>query len=334
MLFFRRRVQCDRANVLIWCGSFWGRDHLTIGDAHAVQNLSERLAASGFEHCILSKSAWPFKSAPTVRDSRELRDDIDSLTLVCGPLAAHPALIRLMQKHPRARKLAVGVSVLDNHLDFARSFDAVLPRDGTAGAAFDMAPARFGENSDVPAPERGQPIALCFVGPQAEYGAGRKSIHRQAQDLLTRCVRGTGLPTKAISTVLSSRHRDERKILEDFRSVQLVATTRLHGSLYSLLTRRPVVALDQIPGGAKVSEVLARIGWPLVFRADEADEKRVAAALQTALSGELRDEVERARAELISLSQAALVAAANVVVTGTPGAGEEPGRGVRTKIAS
>ena len=311
---WRRRVKCDRRHVLVWCGSFWGREHLTIGDAHAVQNLSEQLDALGFEHCILSKSDWEFTSAPTVRAIRDLRDDIDSLTLVCGPLAEHPRLRQLMEKHHRARKIAVGVSVLANQMEFARSFDEILARDGTPDAAFDLAPARFANTSIAPDPARDQPIALCFVGKQAEYGAGRLSLDKQAEDRLMRSARRTGLPMRAVSTVLSGRHNRERQILGGFRTSQMIATTRLHGSLYALLNGRPVVAVDQIPGGAKVSDVLDRIGWPLVFRADQADDKLIDEAFEIARSGAVRTDVERARLEVISRSEAALRNAVDLIV--------------------
>jgi hypothetical protein len=313
---WRRRVKCDRRHVLLWCGSFWGRQHLTIGDAHAVQNLSERLDASGFEHCIVSQSDWKFTNAPTVRRICDLGEDIDSLILVCGPLAEHARLRQLIEEHHRARKIAVGVSVLANHAEFARCFDEVLARDGTPDAAFDLAPARFGANPTAPVPASNQPIALCFVGKQAEYGAGRSSLHKQAEDRLMRGAKRTGLPVKAVSTVLSGRHNGERQILEAFQTSQIVATTRLHGSLYALLNGRPVVALDQIPGGAKVSDVLCRIGWPLVFRADQADERLIEDAFETARSGGVRGDVERARLELISRSEAALRKAVDLIVKG------------------
>jgi hypothetical protein len=287
---------------------------LTLGDAHAVENLSERLHAAGFEHCILSKSDWEFTSAPTVRSVGELADHLDSMILVCGPLAEHPRLRQLIERYRSASKIAVGVSVLANHLEFAACFDEILARDGTPDAAFDLAPARFVNTSMTIDPARDQPIALCFVGKQAEYGAGRSSVHKEAQDRLMRSAKRTGLPMRAVSTVLSGRRNGERKIMAGFQGSQMVATTRLHGSLYALLTGRPVVALDQIPGGAKVWDVLGRIGWPLVFRADQSDDRLIDEAFEVARSAAICAEVERARLEVISRSEAALRKAVDLVV--------------------
>lgn len=297
---------------------------MTIGDAHAVENLSERLRASGFEHCILSESDWEFTSAPTVRTIRDLGDHLDSLILVCGPLAEHARLRELIEKHPCARKIGVGVSVLANQTAFTRCFDAVLARDGTPDATFDLAPARFAAIPTVPPPANERSIALCFVGKQAEYGAGRSSLHKQAHDLLMRSAKRTGLPLKTVSTVLSGPRNGERQILEGFQGSQIVATTRLHGSLYGLLNGRAVVAVDQIPGGAKVSDVLGRIGWPLVFRADQADEKLIDEAFQIARSGDLRNDIERARRELIARSEAALRKSVSLIVEGRCRSSREP----------
>lgn len=313
---WRRGPKSESRNALLWWGSFYDRKHLTIGDAHATANLSRGLAARGFKHCIVSRGSYPFESAPAVRRIADLRDDLESIVFVCGPLNEHAELRRLLERQPRARKIAVGVSVLANQRAFAERFDAVLARDGTASASFDLAPARFGDLPRAAAPQPDQPIGLCFVGRQGEYGAGRLSLHERAEGLLTESARRTGAPSRSISTLLVKGAASERDILAAFAGAQMIATTRLHGSLYGLLQGRAVVAMDQIPGGAKVQDVLGRIGWPLVLRADQADPEAVEAAFRTARSASIAEQVERARAELIRRSQAALGAAVRLIAGG------------------
>jgi hypothetical protein len=95
------RPRANGRNVLLWWGSFHAREHLTISDAHGVQNLSERLDAAGFRHCILSRSSWTFGSAPTVRSIRQLPERLDSLIFVCGLSASifidHEPLLRRVE---------------------------------------------------------------------------------------------------------------------------------------------------------------------------------------------------------------------------------------------
>ena len=51
-----------------------------------------------------------------------------------------------------------------------------------------------------------------------------------------------------------------------------MVTTRLHGMVLSLRQGVPAVAIDAIPGGAKVTRQAAALGWPAALRADVSDE--------------------------------------------------------------
>jgi polysaccharide pyruvyl transferase WcaK-like protein len=62
--------------------------------------------------------------------------------------------------------------------------------------------------------------------------------------------------------------------------MDVVVTTRLHGTVLALKHGVPVVAIDPVAGGAKVRRQANTIGWRVVFNADDlADE-----ALQKAFS--------------------------------------------------
>jgi hypothetical protein len=93
-----------------------------------------------------------------------------------------------------------------------------------------------------------------------------------------------------------------------------VATTRLHGALFALALGKPVLALDQVGGGgAKVRSVLTRIGWPLIFDAENASQTEIDRALSAALSPEIVPIVERCRDEAIRQSVAALEASVEAI---------------------
>jgi hypothetical protein len=92
-----------------------------------------------------------------------------------------------------------------------------------------------------------------------------------------------------------------------------VATTRLHGSLYSLAAGRAPIAIDQVRGGAKVGAALELIRWPLWFRAEEADPTALSSALQSALAGDYQPDLERCRDEAIERSVDAVERAARLI---------------------
>ena len=63
------------------------------------------------------------------------------------------------------------------------------------------------------------------------------------------------------------------------RKVDVLITNRLHGLVFALKGGVPVLAVDSIAGGDKVSKQAQVLNWPGIFRSDELDlEKMVAAA--------------------------------------------------------
>jgi hypothetical protein len=74
-----------------------------------------------------------------------------------------------------------------------------------------------------------------------------------------------------MSTMIEPTTNNVEMIQQGFATAGVVATTSLHGALFALLHGCPPIAIDQVEGGSKVSAVLGRIRWPLVFRADEVD---------------------------------------------------------------
>ena len=51
--------------------------------------------------------------------------------------------------------------------------------------------------------------------------------------------------------------------------MDLVITTRLHGTVLSLKNGIPVIPIDPVLDGAKVSKQVREIGWPLLFHAED-----------------------------------------------------------------
>jgi polysaccharide pyruvyl transferase WcaK-like protein len=54
-----------------------------------------------------------------------------------------------------------------------------------------------------------------------------------------------------------------------------VISTRLHGMVFALKRGVPVVAIDAIAGGAKVTAQAKAVGWPLVLNSDTIDADQI-----------------------------------------------------------
>lgn len=309
MRIFKHRTGC----LLIWWGSFAERGSATIGDLHAVQNLSEALVAADVEHAVISNVASRSWRVPVFREIRKIERHVSTLVFVCGPLLETDGLRRILERFPRARKIAVAVSILpEQSRAVSERFDWILARDGLAHCSFDLAPARYRTRPPPAPPPASAPIGLCLRGLQTEYGPGRLSQHERIRQMFEQAATHWRRETTPIDTVLRQNKDPGFELDHRFGSTGAVATTRMHGALYALLNGRPPIAIDQIPGGAKVSSLLGAIEWPHVYPHD-VSMPIVEAALGEALSGQLTSAAQHAREEIITRSEDALRRAVRVI---------------------
>jgi hypothetical protein len=86
--------------------------------------------------------------------------------------------------------------------------------------------------------------------------------------------------------------RTPREIESLISKMDALVTTRLHGVVLALKNGVPVVALDAVVGGGKLSKQCVRIGWKNVLSLDTIDEQQFAKALDYTLTGEARSEAQ------------------------------------------
>ncbi len=277
--FLQPRTLDAPPTVILWWGTLGYAGKVTLGDLHAVENLSRALTERGHRHAILSHPDLRLAGHLSVDDIFALRRTISRIVFVCGPLLDRAWLRDFFAVHAAARKFAVGVSILPAEQRMTARFDGVVARDGVAESYFDLAPYGLsaGELAPQIPPRR---VGLCLRGPQKEYGAGRQSQHDKAGRLFADAIRAHGFEMHEIDTELTPEQGADA-IASRFRDADLIFTTRMHGALLGLAIGRPVIAIDQIPGGAKVTAVMGRIGWPLTFAAETV----TAADLDAAIAG-------------------------------------------------
>jgi polysaccharide pyruvyl transferase WcaK-like protein len=82
--------------------------------------------------------------------------------------------------------------------------------------------------------------------------------------------------------------RTPREVESLIARMDVVVTTRLHGTVLALKNGVPVVAIDPISGGAKIKRQAETVGWPIVFTADALDAEELQSAFNYCLSDEAR----------------------------------------------
>jgi polysaccharide pyruvyl transferase WcaK-like protein len=83
--------------------------------------------------------------------------------------------------------------------------------------------------------------------------------------------------------VVGRRSRDVEAALA---RVDAVVTTRMHGLVLALRHGVPAVAVDAVPGGAKVARQAAVLGWPAVVTVDDVTAEKLSAWLAWALGAD------------------------------------------------
>ncbi|MFN2494288.1 MAG: polysaccharide pyruvyl transferase family protein [Pseudonocardiaceae bacterium] len=231
----------------------------TAGDVLSMERVHRALGEAG----LSVEVAW----SPVFRPGALSLDDADPdrythLVFACGP--AHGAQVRLLHsRFSRCRRIAVGVSVIDPTDPAVTGFDRVLARDG------EVAPGR--RDLSASAPTRTVPVIGVVLAPgQPEYGERRRhdTVHQRLATWLAEqdCVR---IPIDTRLDPRNWRHAATPDQLDSlFGRLDAVLTTRLHGLVLALRLGVPVLAVDPVAGGGKVSAQADAWTWPALVTAE------------------------------------------------------------------
>ncbi|OOY13690.1 hypothetical protein BMG00_07985 [Thioclava marina] len=265
----------------------------TVGDVEVLHQVTRRLRDLGV----------PFEVAPFSKRRTEMFDEwVDVSTLdprdyshvvfVCGPLTR-----KMMEKRWETLRhfehcAFIGVNLtMVADLEAFNPFDALIERDSNRVTRPDL--SFLQEEPRVPV------LGLCLVDSQREYGSRQR--HAKAKDLLEGLIRRSGAACIEIDTVLAPNRQQHVENgfynAAQFESavarVDVLLTTRLHGTVLALKNGVPAISIDAVLGGDKVSRQTREIGWEEVFEADSVTEEELDRALERCL---LPDARERARA--------------------------------------
>lgn len=206
--------------------------------------------------------------------------DYSHLLFVCGPFGESETVRFLLQRFAHCQKIGINVSMLQDLEDW-NPFHLLLERDSSRTARPDITFAA--SRPKVPV------VGVCLVEPQHEYGD--RSRHQDANKAIHRVLEQREAATVQIDTRLdinSTGLRTPAEIESLITRMDVMLTTRLHGIVLSLKNGVPVIAIDAILGGAKVSRQARRIGWPHVFAVDTLDQRALLEAFDFCVTDEAR----------------------------------------------
>jgi Polysaccharide pyruvyl transferase len=227
----------------------------TAGDVLAMEAVAAALAEAEIG-CELAWSPVLRPQGLTLEQAAPCR--YTHLVFACGPVHG-PLVAGLHDRYRACTRIAVGVSVVDPADPAVAGFDVVLPRDAPgAGPQRDLS---------AQAPVAPVPVAgIVLADAQPEYGTVQAGSAVTAG--LSRWLTGLDCARVPLDTRLEARDWAHCATPGQFESVirrlDVVVTTRLHGLVLALKNGVPVLAVDPVPGGAKVTAQARAWDWPVL----------------------------------------------------------------------
>lgn len=184
--------------------------------------------------------------------------DYTHLLWVCGPMTRGPRQTALRERFAACRLVALDVSRLDELGDWS-PYHAIVERDSATVARPDI--------SVLAGPERELPpvAGLALIAGQREYG--ERGRHDAVAEAFAGLIAARELAVVSIDTVIKPGRAGRRtpgEVEALLARMDVVLTNRLHGLALAIKHAVPVVAVDAVQGGAKLSRQGAALGWPVL----------------------------------------------------------------------
>jgi hypothetical protein len=249
----------------------------TAGDLMVRDVAVEWLSDAGYDCEVAHSSSFPggvdWESADPARYAL--------VAFVCGPLGNGEPATDFLHRFRDVPLVGLNLSML-HPLEEWDPFDVLVERDSSRTARPDMSFAHPGGLVPV--------VGLVLVHRQREYA---DALHAEVEAVVGRVLDSRETAVVRIDTCFDPANttglRTPAEVESLIARMDAVVTTRLHGMVLALKNGVPALALDPVPGGAKIRRQAEAIGWPHVITADAVNDAAVARGLDRCLGAEARD---------------------------------------------
>lgn len=220
------------------------------------------------------------------------------LIFICGPFRRNYIennVNVIIDRFNHCVRIGVNLSMTES-VKYYNPFDVLLERDSDRLCRPDL--SLIEEVKRVPV------VGLCL---------GNTKTHNSANNALRRLVTRANLACIVLDTEWpAARNKGGLDSPEHFESIcarlDVMLSSRLHGTVLALKNGIPVIAIDSGAGGSKVSGQGQILGWPEIFLAESVTDEMLDSALERCLLPLAREKAKactnHARLELQKLEQA------------------------------
>ncbi len=243
----------------------------TFGDLICLDLVENKLHDAGIIFDVFAFDTDARESIGNIKEwENVIPEDYKILIVCCGPYdkAMFDKKGILLSKFAHCKRISFNTSMIEP-IESWSPFQFLIERDSNNNRRVESS-FLYDFNHEV------SYVTTCFVENQEEYGK------RQVHDHIIKVVE-TNLKHNSILRLKVDTKFPPKNNQSGFESVdQLIAvvsrsefliTNRIHGLVFGLLSGVPVIVIDGIKGGGKVSKQCALIGWPCLNGELLTDEK-------------------------------------------------------------
>lgn len=254
----------------------------TAGDVIARDIVANWLQRGGVEYDV---AAVPqFGDGQSVEWKHVDPQAYTDLIFVCGPFGNGWPVTELLERFGHCRLTGINLSLLQN-LSQWNPFALLQERDHNGAAHADITFA--GTDAKVPV------VGVILAHKQKEYG--QRSMHELANEKIRQLTDSREMSIVPIDTVLGNNKgglRTAHEVEALIAAMDMVITTRLHGTVLALKNEVPVIPVDPILGGAKITAQVKALDWPVLLQVPDLSLQQLADAFDFCLT---TDAIEAAK---------------------------------------
>ncbi len=248
----------------------------------------------------LTEAGYPFDvaKAPPFRGGVDWRtvdpNAYSHIVFVCGPFGNGWPVTEFLERYKSCQLIGMNLTMLHDLNDW-NPFDVLFERDSSERTNPDLSIAASSKRVPV--------VGLIQSHKQKEYRD--RALQDIAHTIIHTFIESRELAVVEIDTRLDNNKtglRTPAEIESLIARMDVVITTRLHGTVLALKQGVPVIPIDPIRGGAKIEKQVKTLGWPIVLYTESLTQNGMSGAFDYCLTGEAKQKarecIEKARQQI------------------------------------
>jgi hypothetical protein len=217
------------------------------------------------------------------------------VVFVCGPFGNGEPLTMFLERFGGCRLVGLNLTMLES-LETWNPFDLLLERDSSATSRPDI--SFLSRRTLVPV------VGVVLIDTQPEYK--ERDAHEVASNAIRRLVASREMSAVLIDTRLdtnSTALRTTSEVESLIARMDVVLTTRVHGTVLALKNGVPPVVVDPVARGGKVRRQAETISWPVTLAADGLTDEALRQGFDYCLTEDARVKAQECRERATSMIQ-------------------------------